>query len=145
MAFPLELELMVYQLVTAQLLTQLHEELKTNVELAEPQTCRGLLVLLFSRWRRYKIQPYDSYPCDLMWGIGTDPDYVYSSEIGVLNVTDQSPTVLYCKYKHSLLRHWPPPGKNWKVLYYRDIPDCRASVRNKTDFFCFEEEDEDAV
>lgn len=144
MALPLELELKVHQLVTAQLLTQLHEELKTKVELAEPKSCRGLLVLLFSRWRRYKIQPYDSYPCDLMWGIGTDPDYVYSSEIGVLNITDQSPNVLYCKYKHCLLRHWQTGGKK---LYYRNIPDCRASVKKKTDFFCFEEEDfeEDVV
>ena len=135
MALPVELEFQVCRLVTAQLLTQLHQELKTMVELAEPKTDRGLLVLLHGRWRRYKILEYDSYPCDLMWGVGTDPDFVYGSEKGVLEVKVKDPNVLFCKYKHCLLRHWQ------KMLCYRDIPDCRVFVRKKTDFFCLEEED----
>lgn len=125
MALPLELELLVHQLLTAQLLTQLHQELKTKVEVTDFKKNCGHGHLVSNRyggWYRITLLQLHG---GLMWGIGTNPDFVYTSDIySYIDLTHVKKAghdyrqALTCSYNNALLvQHWELGGLGTRLGY----------------------------
>ena len=126
MGLPLELQFQVCRLATAQLLTQLHQELKIKVELTDfkKNNGHGHLVSTQLGWWHRNIY-FQSYG-DLMWGVGTNPHFVYASDLSwnldlarVERAGHDHRQALTCMYNNAVL------FQHFGRLRYMHVAECR--------------------